>query len=168
MPACLEFRSQNGVNSRHCTVASWTQSINTIGRAEVSHLISSVYLSVQQEEDTQNKCNVQIGSYYTDAACLITTLTASYIICPDLVHPRLLTGPIQIICVDGARYDEQLFRNFGDNSLWPRCHNWPTRGTIIAQPPRRRGQCATYNATEIALQSHAEHMIAIRTDIINK
>lgn len=42
----------------------------------------SLHLSVQedqnelqQRDEAQNKCNVQIGSYYTDASCLITTLT---------------------------------------------------------------------------------------------
>lgn len=161
---CLECcRSKNGVNSRHghcyyfcytnCNVTtSWTQSINTIGRANVSHPNSSVQrtipshpgpAAVNQEEEVQNKCNVQIGSYYTDAACLITTLTYG---------PHRPSSSVQrSVCLSGhrrvpvaaaaaasaanpnytcGRYDEQLFGNFGDNSLLPRCHNWPTKRGI--------------------------------------
>lgn len=39
---------------------------------------------------TQNKCNVQIGSYYTDASCLITThslMDPASVHLPTSLHP---------------------------------------------------------------------------------
>lgn len=180
LPRMVLTAGQNSINQ------------HTIGCAKVSHLsVGLAELSLRRKA-RQNKCNVQIGSYYTDAACLITTFVAldrqgvySLVHHHHLDHHLLLLLPsscplllrhVQIICADD---DEQLFRNSVIIRCKPRCHNWPTRALIIGHMSRgviashrsRRTTTRTAacdNSTEIALQSHAEHMIAMKTDIINK